>query len=76
MAYEYVCRYCHTLIGKIDHQEITEEQLGFDRLTPEEREDIITNDVYGNQQIRVVCETCQEVLESYPERSLLPCLFH
>jgi hypothetical protein len=63
-------------LGSIDHYGLTEAQLGFDQLTPEEREDIITNDITGKQVVRVICETCQEVLESYPERSLLPSLFH
>ncbi|SFJ35522.1 anti-sigma-F factor Fin [Thermoflavimicrobium dichotomicum] len=76
MAIEYICRYCQIYLGRIDPDGLTEAQLGFDQLTPEERKDIITNDIDGNQYVHVVCETCQEVLESYPERSLLPSLFH
>ena len=74
MIYEYQCRYCHIHLGSIDATGLSEQQLGFDRLTPEERGDIITSNVAGKTLIRVTCESCQEVLERYPERSILPYL--
>lgn len=76
MRLEYICRYCHSLLGLIDRSELSDQQLGFDRLTPEEREDIITSNMNGIQQIRVICETCQQTLEENPEMHLLPQLFH
>ncbi|TCS94294.1 anti-sigma-F factor Fin family protein [Hazenella coriacea] len=76
MAIEYVCRYCHATVGKLESSDLTESQLGFDQLTPEERKDIITIDTNGNQRVRIVCESCQEVLERTPELSLQPYLFH
>jgi hypothetical protein len=76
MAIEYVCRYCHVHMGRIDSDTLTESELGFDQLTPEERKDIITSDIFGNCYVHIVCESCQEVLEGHPERSLLPSLFH
>ena len=76
MQWEYVCRYCHTVIGQIDATQVTEQQLGFDRLTPEEREDIIINSTDGRQQVRVICETCQQMVADNPERLLEPYLYH
>ncbi|MBA4495818.1 anti-sigma-F factor Fin [Paenactinomyces guangxiensis] len=76
MAINYICRYCNTLLGKLDATDLTDSQLGFDRLTPDEREDIITSDIGGNRQVRVICESCQKMIEGNPERSISPYLFH
>ncbi|MGA8942993.1 MAG: anti-sigma-F factor Fin family protein [Thermoactinomyces sp.] len=76
MAIRYICRHCQKSIGTIDSPLVTESQLGFDQLTPEERKDIITSDIDGNRVVRVTCETCQDVLENNPERLLFPSLFH
>nr|WP_241154332.1 anti-sigma-F factor Fin [Staphylospora marina] len=72
----YVCRHCGARLGELNEDGLTESRLGFDRLTPDERKDIITNDMNGNQIVRVTCESCQQVLESHPERLLLPRLYH
>jgi hypothetical protein len=72
----YVCRHCGITLGILEGTGLSEEKLGFDQLTPDERRDIITNDMDGNQIVRVTCESCQQVLESHPERVLLPDLYH
>ncbi|SHF06925.1 Protein of unknown function [Seinonella peptonophila] len=76
MEWEYVCRYCHAELGRIDANQASESQLGLDQLTPEERKDIITHNVSGKTQVRVVCETCQQTLENNPELLLAAYLFH
>jgi hypothetical protein len=76
MAIFYVCRHCGHPLGTIKTGSVTESQLGFDQLTPDERKDIITSDMDGNQIVRVTCESCQLVLENDPERLLFPSLFH
>ncbi|MRG27020.1 MULTISPECIES: anti-sigma-F factor Fin [Laceyella] len=76
MAIYYVCRHCRLPLGHIADGQATESQLGFDQLTPEERKDIITNDAAGNQVVNITCESCQQVLESHPERVLYPSLYH
>lgn len=50
---------------------MTELDLGFHRLTPAERRDIIVDEPEGHTQVNVVCETCQDMLERNPELSLL-----
>lgn len=72
----YYCRYCNADLGKIEQGRLTECQLGFDRLTSGEREDIIATDMYGNQSVRVVCEACQDMAECNPELLLLPKWYH
>ncbi|MFC7443359.1 anti-sigma-F factor Fin [Laceyella putida] len=76
MAIYYVCRHCGLPLGHITDGQVTESQLGFDQLTPEERKDIITNDMDGNQVVKITCESCQQVLEADPERVLYPSLYH
>ncbi|OYD06365.1 anti-sigma-F factor Fin family protein [Paludifilum halophilum] len=71
MAITYTCRYCNTHIGRIDDDRVTELQLGFHWLTPDERRDIISYDAAGHSHVRVICETCQEMLEKNPELTLL-----
>ncbi|GIO88273.1 hypothetical protein J25TS5_52050 [Paenibacillus faecis] len=71
MAINYVCRHCRTFIGRIDSPGITESQLGFHFLTPEERRDIIAYDSNGETTVRVTCDYCSEALKDNPELTLL-----
>ncbi|WP_037465057.1 anti-sigma-F factor Fin [Shimazuella kribbensis] len=73
---EYVCRFCQSSLGKLNDSVYSEAELGLDQLTTEEREDIIIHDTNGQMQVRVVCENCERILNHYPERSLLPSLYH
>ena len=75
MRLEYICRYCHSWLGSIDRGNLSDQQLGFDQLTPEERADIITSNMNGIQQVRIICETCQQTLEENPDLYLLPQLY-
>ncbi|HEX7057836.1 MAG TPA: anti-sigma-F factor Fin family protein [Bacilli bacterium] len=71
MAVNYICRHCHTLIGRIEDAQVSEMQLGFHFLTPGERRDIITYDQYGGVSVKVVCDFCKDALDYHPELSLL-----
>ncbi|WP_341280319.1 anti-sigma-F factor Fin family protein [Paenibacillus sp. FSL H8-0537] len=72
MAVNYICKHCRTAIGTIaGGGEITEQQLGFDFLTLEERSDIITYDQHGDVTVKVICDYCREALEANPELSLI-----
>ncbi|WP_373285962.1 anti-sigma-F factor Fin [Marinithermofilum abyssi] len=70
MTVTYTCRYCRSTVGKID-ESVNEMRLGFHWLTPEERKDIISYDMNGDTHVRVVCETCQDMLEKNPDLLLL-----
>lgn len=73
---EYVCRFCQSSLGKLNSSVYSEVELGLDQLTPEEREDIISHDTDGQMRVQVVCENCEQILNHYPERALLPSLYH
>lgn len=71
MAINYVCRHCRTLIGRIEATRVTEAQLGFHSLTPDERRDIIAYDSNGEMTVRVTCDYCREAIDHNPELLLL-----
>jgi hypothetical protein len=71
MSVKYICRHCLTFIGEINSSDVTEYQLGFHFLTPEERRDIIAYNTDGDVTVKVVCDYCKEALEANPELTLL-----
>lgn len=71
MAVKYICRHCRTTIGSIDGNVVTERQLGFDSLTPEERSDIIAYDSNGDVTVKMVCDYCSEALNANPDLMLV-----
>lgn len=71
MAVNYICRHCKSSIGSIEGSSVTEQQLGFHSLTPEERSDIIAYDSSGNVTVKVVCDYCNEALSSNPDLMLI-----
>ncbi len=71
MTIRYVCKHCRTTIGEISNDAVTEAQLGFHFLTPEERGDIITYNSSGDVTVALVCDYCQEALQHHPELSLV-----
>ncbi|MFV9511730.1 anti-sigma-F factor Fin [Tepidibacillus sp. LV47] len=68
---KYVCRHCGHHLGSIDQQAVDASRLGFDSLTLEERESIISYESNGDLVANVICEYCQEALEQNPELLLL-----
>jgi hypothetical protein len=71
MSVQYVCRHCKTTIGRIEESHVTEFQLGFHFLTPDERRDIISYDSSGDITVRIVCDYCKEALDANPELAML-----
>lgn len=71
MSYRYVCRCCGMKIAEFEDTEVSESELGFDFLTEEERQHIISKEHGGDTIIRIVCDYCRETLDLYPELSLV-----
>lgn len=67
MSIRYVCRYCAHQMGQITRSVVSEEELGFQMLTQEEKESIVVYEENGDMLVQVVCEHCQETLHRYPE---------
>lgn len=71
MSVNYCCRHCGTMIGKIEDPTVTEYQLGFHFLTPEERRDIITYNQKGDIFVKTICDYCKEAIDAHPELVLV-----
>jgi hypothetical protein len=71
MDVKYVCRHCNSTIGQLSSGGLTEYQLGFHFLTPEERSDIIAYSQNGDVTVKVTCDYCKQALEAHPELMLV-----
>jgi len=71
MSVKYICRHCRTMIGEINSNQVSEAQLGFHFLTPDERSDIISYNLNGDMIVTVTCHYCGEALENNPELTLI-----
>lgn len=67
MAIHYNCRHCGTKIGTIERASVTSASLGLDKLTEQERMDMVSYDSAGDIHITSICEDCQEALERNPD---------
>ncbi|MGZ9587091.1 anti-sigma-F factor Fin [Paenibacillus marinisediminis] len=67
MSVNYVCKHCHTLIGRIEGMECDEMRLGFDELTVEERQHYVRNHANGDITVRMTCDYCAEAYANNPE---------
>jgi hypothetical protein len=67
MAIHYYCRHCGTKIGEIEKTAVNIESLGLDKLTEQERLEMVSYDPFGDIQITSICEDCQESLERNPD---------
>lgn len=71
MAVNYICKHCRSFIGRIEQSNVTEQQLGFQLLTPEERGDIIAYDASGDVTVKIACDYCNEAINSNPDLMLV-----
>lgn len=60
----YVCDLCDTVFAQLDSPRVTEERLGLNALTPEERADIISVDSNGFLVITSICDDCVELADA------------
>lgn len=70
MAIHYYCRHCNVNVGSLENtagQPISTNQLGFDHLTGEERQEMISYDSKGDVHVKTICEDCQEALDRNPD---------
>jgi Protein of unknown function (DUF2757) len=67
MAIHYRCRHCKTHVGSIDHHTVNAAQLGFETLSNEERQELLSYKENGEIEVTTTCEDCQDTLERNPE---------
>ncbi|UTR12446.1 anti-sigma-F factor Fin family protein [Evansella sp. LMS18] len=67
MSVHYYCRHCQANLGTLSSWQADEQQLGFNRLSDEERKDMINYDSQGHLHVKVICEACETTLKDYPD---------
>jgi len=73
MLIHYTCRHCGDEIGWLSTAGLDEQRLGFDCLTGEERQDIITFDELANiVEVRAICDACAEMFGLPEEQIFVP----
>ncbi|RJS55245.1 peptide ABC transporter permease [Bacillus subtilis] len=66
MALHYYCRHCGVKVGSLESSMVSTDSLGFQHLTNEERNDMISYKENGDVQVLTICEDCQEALDRNP----------
>lgn len=66
MGIIYKCRHCGVIVGELKHSQIDSLKLGFEALTYDERQQMISMQTNGDIVVQTVCEDCQEALERNP----------
>lgn len=66
MALHYYCHHCGIKIGTIQQEMLQSEQLGFNQLNDEERQEMIVYDNSGDIHVKSICEDCYEALQKNP----------
>ncbi|WP_409303645.1 anti-sigma-F factor Fin family protein [Peribacillus sp. SCS-155] len=67
MALHYSCRHCNANLGTIQEPTLDATELGFHRLTDEERQEIISYDSAGDVHVKAICEDCHEAFQRNPD---------
>ncbi len=67
MSIVYKCRHCGHTIGKLDHQVVTTSMLGWDKLTPQDKQRMIQYKENGDVHIQSICENCEDSLRQHPD---------
>lgn len=67
MALKYHCRHCGMQLGTLENMSVDTERLGLNKLTDEERLEIVSYDSSGDIHIKTICEDCHESLERNPD---------
>src|SRR5690625_4705373 len=67
MSIVYKCRHCGHVIGTIEQQIVETSMLGWDILSPEDRQDMIHYQQNGDIHIKAICENCEDSLGRHPE---------
>ena len=68
---KFVCKHCGHQLANFDSNQHTQESLGLQSLTHEERDSIITFESNGDLVANVICDYCEEAMVRNPELSLL-----
>ncbi|SHG40769.1 anti-sigma-F factor Fin family protein [Ornithinibacillus halophilus] len=67
MSIIYKCRHCGHILGQIDEKIIDTSILGWNKLSNEDKKEMIQYQSDGDVHIQTICENCEDVLGQHPE---------
>ncbi|MFB4168692.1 anti-sigma-F factor Fin [Virgibacillus sp. JSM 102003] len=67
MSIVYKCRHCGQEIGKLDQQVVDTSMLGWNKLSAEDKQEMIQYQNNGDVHIKTICENCEESLGNHPQ---------
>lgn len=76
MAIVYRCRHCGHVIGELKHQVVSTSMLGWDRLSPQDKQQMIQYKENGDVHILSICENCEDSLKQHPDYYELEYFLH
>jgi hypothetical protein len=76
MTIHYHCRHCGVNVGSLQQASVQSEKLGINKLTEEERLNMVNYQDNGDIHIKTICEDCQESLERNPDYHSLDYIIH
>ncbi|MFD2681342.1 anti-sigma-F factor Fin [Bacillus seohaeanensis] len=76
MTIHYNCRHCGVSVGSLQQTSVQSEKLGINKLTEEERLNMVNYQDNGDIHIKTICEDCQESLERNPDYHSLDYIIH
>ncbi|HLR66660.1 anti-sigma-F factor Fin family protein [Virgibacillus alimentarius] len=67
MSIVYKCRHCGHVIGEIEEQIVDTSMLGWDKLSIEDKKEMINYNSNGDIHIHAICENCEDTLGQHPQ---------
>lgn len=67
MSIIYKCRHCNGTLATISNRYVTQEMLGFDQLTTDEKRKMISFSENGDLVVRIICQSCKNSLDEHPD---------
>ena len=66
LAIIYRCRHCGNFVGKLPQHAVSISVLGLDKLSAEDRKQMVVDQANGDMMVRVICENCEQTLQQHP----------
>ncbi|MGY0694528.1 anti-sigma-F factor Fin [Virgibacillus sp. FSP13] len=66
MSIVYQCRHCGQVIGELDQQVVDTAMLGLDKLSVEDKKEMVHYQQNGDVHIKTICENCEASLGANP----------
>jgi len=64
------------MIGKLNQQVVSTSMLGWDKLTPQDKQKMIQYKENGDVHIQAICENCEDSLGQHPDYYELEYFIH